>query len=296
VAAAIQRSRSGVEAPSNRPTGVFLFLGPTGVGKTKLAEELAAQLFGEPDDVIRLDMAQYSGEHSKTDLIGAGPGYVGWEEGGKLTNAVRRHPYSVVLLDEMEKAHPVIWNLFLGIFDHGRMIDGLARMIDFRSTVIIMTSNVGSRFFAERPLLGFAPADAVARPRGDFSVVEQRVLDELDHTFPPEFLNRVDEVVVFRTLPLEAIHQIVEQQLADTLRFDLHFSKAAFAHLVERSYNPAMGARPVRRAIQREVSNPLSRLVLDGELALGDAVQVGVAKGQLTFRKRRAARHGGTGR
>jgi ATP-dependent Clp protease ATP-binding subunit ClpC len=295
VAAAIQRSRSGVEAPSNRPTGVFLFLGPTGVGKTKLAEELAAQLFGETDDVIRLDMAQYSSEHSKTELIGAGPGYVGWEEGGKLTNAVRRHPYSVVLLDEVEKAHPVIWNLFLGIFDRGRMSDGLGRTIDFRSTVIVMTANVGSRFFGERPLVGFAPAEADPRRRGDFSVVERRVLEELEHTFPPEFLNRVDEVVVFRALPVEAIHQIVQQQLADTVRFDLHFSKPAFAHLVEVSYNPAMGARPVRRAIQREVSNPLSRLVLAGQIAVGDAVSVGLAQGRLTFRKRAPARRRGKG-
>jgi ATP-dependent Clp protease ATP-binding subunit ClpC len=290
VAAAVQRSRSGVESPSKRPTGVFLFLGPTGVGKTRLAEELAAQLFGEPDDIIRLDMSQYSSEHSKSELIGTGPGYVGWEEGGKLTNAVRQRPYSVVLLDEIEKAHPSIWNLFLAIFDNGQMTDGLGRLIDFRSSVIIMTSNVGSRFFGDRPPLGFAPPEAAPRQHGDFSAVERRVLDELEHTFPPEFLNRVDEVVVFRTLPLDAIHQIVEQQLAETVRFDLHFSKAAFGHLVELSYNPVMGARPVRRAIQREVSNPLSRLVLDGRLAVGDAVTVGLAGGQLTFRKRSSAR------
>jgi ATP-dependent Clp protease ATP-binding subunit ClpC len=293
VAAAVQRSRSGVERPSQRPIGVFLFLGPTGVGKTKLAEELAAQLFGENDDVIRLDMSQYSSEHSKSELIGTGPGYVGWEEGGKLTNAVRQRPYSVVLLDEIEKAHPVIWNLFLAIFDNGRMTDGLGRLIDFRSTVVIMTSNVGSRFFDDRPALGYAPPGAATRQHGDSSGVERRVLDELAHTFPPEFLNRVDEVVVFRTLPLEAIHRIVEQQLADTVRFDLRFSKAAFEHLVEQSYNPAMGARPVRRAIQREVSNPLSRLVLEGRLAIGDTVTVGIAQDRLTFRKsaRKADRH-----
>ncbi len=289
VAEAIQRSRSGVERPSQRPTGVFLFLGPTGVGKTKLAEEVAAQMFGEPDDLIRLDMSQYSSEHSKTELIGAGPGYVGWEEGGKLTNAVRDHPYSVVLLDEIEKAHPSIWNLFLAVFDNGRMTDGLGRVIDFASTVIIMTSNVGSRFFEDRPPLGYVTAAAAQAQRGDFSAVEKRVLDELRHTFPPEFLNRVDEVVVFRSLPVEAIHQIVEQQLADTVRFELHFSKKAFEHLVERSYNPAMGARPVRRAIQKEVSNPLSRMVLDGTLALGDPVDVGLSQGALTFRRRRDA-------
>jgi ATP-dependent Clp protease ATP-binding subunit ClpC len=289
VAAAVQRSRSGVERPSKRPTGVFLFLGPTGVGKTKLAEELAGQLFGEGDEIIRLDMSQYSSEHSKTELVGTGPGYVGWEEGGKLTNAVRERPYSVVLLDEIEKAHPSIWNLFLAVFDNGGMTDGLGRLIDFRSCVIIMTSNVGSRFFGERPLLGYAPPEAAQRRHADFSSVERRVLDELAHTFPPEFLNRVDEVVVFRALPVEAIHQIVEQQLADTVQFDLHFSKAAFTHLVERSYNPAMGARPVRRAIQREVSNPLSRMVLDGTFAVGDSVKVGLAEGRLTFRKQTPA-------
>ena len=290
VAAAIQRSRSGVERPSQRPTGVFLFLGPTGVGKTKLAEELAAQLYGEPDDLIRLDMAQYSGEHSKTELIGAGPGYVGWEEGGRLTNAVREHPYAVVLLDEIEKAHPAIWNLFLAVFDNGRMTDGLGRVIDFGSTVIIMTANVGSRFFEDRPPLGYVSAATAKSRRGDFSAVETRVLDELRHTFPPEFLNRVDEVVVFRALPVEAIHHIVEQQLADTVQFELHFSEKAFEHLVEASYNPAMGARPVRRAIQKEVSNPLSRMVLEGELAVGDQVRVGLAQGRLTFRRHTVVR------
>jgi ATP-dependent Clp protease ATP-binding subunit ClpC len=295
VAAAIQRSRSGVERPSKRPVGVFLFLGPTGVGKTKLAEELAGQLFGEGDEIVRLDMSQYGGEHSKSELIGTGPGYVGWEEGGKLTNAVRERPYSVVLLDEIEKAHPTIWNLFLAVFDNGRMTDGLGRLIDFRSSVVIMTSNVGSRFFDERPTLGYAPPEAAQREHADFSAVERRVLDELRHTFPPEFLNRVDEVVVFRALPIEAINQIVKQQLADTVQFDLHFSKAAFAHLVERSYNPAMGARPVRRAIQREVSNPLSRLVLDGTIAVGDSVTVGFAAGRLTFRARTPARRAAKG-
>jgi ATP-dependent Clp protease ATP-binding subunit ClpC len=282
VAGSIQRARSGVERPSKRPIGVFLFLGPTGVGKTKLGEELAAQLFGDEDDVVRLDMSQYSGEHSKTELIGTGPGYVGWEEGGKLTNAVREHPYSVVLLDEIEKAHPVIWNLFLAVFDNGRMTDGLSRVIDFRSTVIIMTSNVGSRFFEDKPQLGFP---TVGRKRGDFSAVEKNVLDELRDTFPPEFINRIDEVVVFKSLPMEAIHRIVEQQLADTVQFELDVSKKAFEYLVERSYNPAMGARPVRRAIQKEISNPLSKLVLDGTLTLGDRVKVSLSDGRLVFRR-----------
>ncbi len=292
VAAAVQRARSGVEAPSTRPTGVFLFLGPTGVGKTKLAEELATLLFGADDDLVRLDMSQYSEEHNKSELIGTAPGYVGWNEGGLLTNAVRSHPYSVVLLDEIEKAHPTIWNLFLAVFDKGRMVDGLGRTIDFRSTVIIMTSNVGSRFFEDRPPLGYVTATDAKRARGDFAAVEKRVLDELRHTFPPEFVNRVDEVVVFRALPLDAIHRIVKQQLADTVQFDLHFTKPAFEHLVESSYNPAMGARPVRRAIQREVSNPLSRLVLKGSLSVGDSVTVGLSQGVLTFRRKVTRRPG----
>ena len=167
------------------------------------------------------------------------------------------------------------------------MTDGLGRVIDFRSSVIIMTSNVGSRFFEDRPLLGYSTAAAQRQRRGDFSSVEKQVLDELRHIFPPEFLNRIDEVVVFGALPLEAIHRIVEQQLRDTVQFDLHFTKPAFAHLVDLGYNPAMGARPVRRAIQREVSNPLSRLVLHGTLAVGDSVSVGLSEGRLTFRKRR---------
>ncbi len=283
---AITRVRSGVERPSKRPIGVFMFLGPTGVGKTMLAQQLARQLFGDEDQVIDLDMSQYADEHTKTGLIGTGPGYVGWNEGGKLTNAVRERPYSVVLLDEMEKAHPSVWNLFLPVFDNGRMTDGLDRLVDFRHTIIIMTSNVGARHFDVKPPIGFGQ-----RPTGDgvvsFAHVEKEVVDDLENTFAPEFLNRIDEVVLFEALSKETIRTIVHQRVADIVQMELDFSRPAFDFLVQQSYNPAMGARPVRRAIQRHISNPLSKLLLSGDLTLDDTVKVGYSKtkNELTFRK-----------
>jgi ATP-dependent Clp protease ATP-binding subunit ClpC len=282
---AITRARTGVERPSKRPIGVFLFLGPTGVGKTKLAEELARQLFGDEEQMIALDMSQYADEHTKTELIGTGPGYVGWEEGGKLTNAVRERPYSVVLLDEMEKAHPSVWNLFLPVFDNGRMTDGLDRLVDFRNTIIIMTSNVGARHFELKPPVGFSWRPA--QEDVSFGGVERDVLDDLKDTFAPEFLNRIDEVVVFKALSREAIRRIVRMRVADIVQVELEFSDPAFDRLVQESYNPAMGARPVRRAIQRLLSNPLSKLLLSGEVTLDDTVKVGYSKkvDRLTFRK-----------
>ncbi|MCB1014482.1 MAG: ATP-dependent Clp protease ATP-binding subunit [Acidimicrobiales bacterium] len=286
VVAAVTRARAGVERPSPRPIGVFLFLGPTGVGKTRLARELAAQLFGDERQLVVFDMSQYGDEHTKSDLIGSPPGYVGWNEGGKLTNAVREHPYSVLLLDEMEKAHPSVWNLFLPVFENGRMRDGLDRSIDFRNTVIIMTSNVGARRFEARPPVGFAGA-ATDERETTFDAVEVDVRDDLRRTFAPEFLNRLDEVVVFKALSRASIQTIVRQQVEEIVQVDLVFSAAAFEHLVERSYNPAMGARPVRRAIQRLVSNPLSRLILSGKVGLDDTVRVGYSRssGTLTFRR-----------
>ncbi len=285
VANAIGRERSRVEKPSKRPIGVFLFLGPTGVGKTMLAQQLARELFGDEDQIVALDMSQYADEHTKTELIGTGPGYVGWEEGGKLTNAVRERPYSVVLLDEMEKAHPSVWNLFLQVFENGRITDGLDRLVDFRNTIIIMTSNIGARHFEMRPPLGFRQASAPGEV--SFAHVEQNVLDDLEDTFAPEFINRIDEVILFEALSMDAIRSIVRHRVGDTVQIDLDFSRPAFDYLVQQSYNPAMGARPVRRAIQKLISNPLSRRVLAGDVQLGDTVRVGFSKkqNQLTFRR-----------
>ena len=290
VSQAIIRSRTGFGNP-DRPTGVFLFLGPSGVGKTKLAEELSAFLFGDDDELIHLDMSHYADPFSVSELIGARTGIAGWEEGGKLTNAVRSKPYSVVLLDEFEKAHPLVWNLFLPIFDEGRITDTLGRVIDFRNTVLIMTTNVGARRFQAGPRVGFASADG-AEERGtvSFKDVEDEVLKDLKDTFSPELLNRMDDVVIFNALTRDHIRTIVRQRVAETAVVRVELTRDALEFLVDRSYDPAMGARPVRRAIQRLVANPLSLMAMGDEIAEGDRVKVGLSKGVLTFKK--AARVG----
>jgi ATP-dependent Clp protease ATP-binding subunit ClpC len=284
VAQAIIRSRTGFGSPE-RPSGVFLFLGPSGVGKTKLAEELAAFLFGHRDELIQLDMSHYADPLSTSDLIGAKTGVVGWEQGGKLTNAVRSKPYSVVLLDEFEKAHPTVWNLFLPVFDEGRITDTLSRVVDFRNTVLIMTANVGARRFQTRVRVGFAASDgAEARGAVSFKDVEDEVMSDLRDTFSPELLNRVDEIVIFNALTRDHIRSIVRQRIAETVVVTIELTPDALEFLVDRSYDPAMGARPVRRTIQRYVANPLSLMVAKDELNPGDRVKVGLSKGELTFR------------
>jgi ATP-dependent Clp protease ATP-binding subunit ClpB len=272
VADAVIRARAGIKDPK-RPIGSFLFLGPTGVGKTELARALAATLFDDEDNMIRLDMSEYMEKHTVARLIGAPPGYVGYEEGGQLTEAVRRKPYSVVLLDEIEKAHPDVFNILLQVLDDGRLTDGQGRTVDFRNTVIIMTSNIGSQLILE-----MRGADERTYER-----MREQVLDALRRHFRPEFLNRVDEVVVFRALTEGQLAKIVDIQLEGLRRrlaerrITLEVPEAARAWLARVGYDPVFGARPLKRAIQREVETPVARLIVAGKVRDGDTVRVDVA-------------------
>ena len=275
VAAAIRRSRAGLQDP-NRPIGSFIFLGPTGVGKTELARTLAEFLFDDEHAIVRIDMSEYQERHTVARLIGAPPGYVGYEEGGQLTEAVRRRPYSVVLFDEIEKAHPEVFNVLLQVLDDGRLTDSQGRTVDFRNTIIIMTSNLGSQY-----ILDVAAVD---------EEVERRVLEVLHKHFRPEFLNRVDEVVVFHALKKEDLKRIVDIQL-DHLRklladrhITIELSDAAKELLVEEGYDPAFGARPLKRVIQHKVADPLAVEILEGRVREGDHVLIDALGDQLTFR------------
>ncbi|MGC8893842.1 MAG: ATP-dependent Clp protease ATP-binding subunit [candidate division WOR-3 bacterium] len=282
VAEAIRRSRAGVSDPK-RPMGSFLFLGPTGVGKTELARALAEFLFGDEDSMIRLDMSEFKEEHSVAKLIGSPPGYVGYEEGGKLTEAVRRRPYTVLLLDEVEKAHPRVFDLFLQVLDDGRLTDAHGRTVSLRNAVIIMTSNIGSFYLQE----------ALKRDSEDaFSEAEARVIEEVKHSFRPEFLNRIDDIVVFRPLTRDQIKAIVDLMIARLNKrlleqgFSVELSAEARDWLADRGYEPSQGARPLRRLIQREIENRLSEMILKDELKEGDTVIVNVEEGHLILKKR----------
>jgi ATP-dependent Clp protease ATP-binding subunit ClpB len=275
VADAVRRARSGLQDP-NRPIGSFIFMGPTGVGKTELAKALAEFLFDSEQAMIRVDMSEFMEKHSVSRLIGAPPGYVGYEEGGYLTEAVRRRPYSVVLFDEIEKAHPEVFNVLLQILDDGRMTDGQGRTVDFKNSLIIMTSNVGSQWILE---LG-------ARDRSE---MERRVMEALRSTFKPEFLNRIDEVVIFQNLTPEQIGRIVELQL-DRLRkrlaerkIELTLTEAAKHLLGRRGYDPIYGARPLKRAIQQLIENPLALEILKGNFPAGSQVRAEAAGDRMTF-------------
>jgi ATP-dependent Clp protease ATP-binding subunit ClpB len=270
VAEAVIRARSGLKDP-NRPIGSFIFLGPTGVGKTELARALAQFLFDDERAMIRIDMSEYQEKHTVARLIGAPPGYVGYEEGGQLTEAVRRRPYSVLLFDEIEKAHHDVFNVMLQILDDGRLTDGQGRTVDFKNTIVIMTSNIGSHRILEY--------------RGTFDGSEYErmkltVLDEMRRHFRPEFLNRVDEIIVFHALSQEHLKQIVEIQL-ERLRarladrhITLQLTDGARTNLVRTGYDPAYGARPLKRAIQKKVETPLGRLLLRGEVRDGQSILV----------------------
>lgn len=272
VAAAVRRSRAGLSDP-NRPIGSFFFLGPTGVGKTELAKALAECLFDDERALVRIDMSEYMEKFSVQRLIGAPPGYVGYDEGGQLTEAVRRRPYSVILLDEMEKAHPDVFNVLLQVLDDGRLTDGQGRVVSFKNTIIIMTSNVGSQFIAG--------ANATSDPEK----VQKLVNDALRQTFKPEFLNRIDDVVVFQSLGLADIEQIVEIQLKDVRkrlareRITLELSGAAIQSLSLDGLDPVYGARPLKRLIQRQVVDNVAGLIIDGKLHEGDTVRIDVGEG-----------------
>ncbi|WP_457599812.1 AAA family ATPase [Hydrogenivirga sp.] len=283
VAEAIRRARAGLKDPK-RPIASFLFLGPTGVGKTELSKALAELLFGEEDALIRLDMSEFKEEHSVAKLIGAPPGYVGYEEGGKLTEAVRRKPYSVILLDEIEKAHPRVFDLFLQVLDDGRLTDSHGRTVDFRNTVIIMTSNIGSQYLLNIPV--DASEDVVER---EFEKAKEKVLDELKNFFRPEFLNRVDEVIVFKPLTMRELSQIIDLLVANVNRrlaergIRIELTDEAKKELVARGYDPAFGARPLKRTLQRYVETPLADKIIKGEIKDGMTVLVDFQDGEFKF-------------
>jgi len=283
VSEAIRRARAGLKDPK-RPIASFLFLGPTGVGKTELSKALAELLFGEEDALIRLDMSEFKEEHSVAKLIGAPPGYVGYEEGGKLTEAVRRKPYSVILLDEIEKAHPRVFDLFLQVLDDGRLTDSHGRTVDFRNTVIIMTSNIGSQYLLNIPV--DASEDVIDR---EFDKAKEKVLDELKNFFRPEFLNRVDEVIVFKPLTMKELSQIIDLLVANVNRrlaernIQIKLTEEAKKELVARGYDPAFGARPLKRTLQKYIETPLADRIIKGEIKDGMNVVVDFQDGEFKF-------------
>ena len=280
VSGALRRSRAGLSDP-DRPIGSFLFLGPTGVGKTELARALAEFMFDSEQAMVRIDMSEYMEKHAVARLIGAPPGYVGYEEGGQLTEAVRRRPYSVILLDEIEKAHPDVFNVLLQIMDDGRLTDGQGRTVDFKNTVLIMTSNVGSQFIA---------AEAVEEK------ARQQVEEALTQTFPPEFLNRIDDVVIFHRLTKADLGKIVDiqvAQLSERVRergIEIELTDKARELLGNLGFDPTYGARPLKRVIQKQLVDKLALRMLEGEFAEGDTVKVDASDGEVTFTKAKPAK------
>jgi ATP-dependent Clp protease ATP-binding subunit ClpB len=276
VANAVRRARSGLQDP-NRPIGSFIFMGPTGVGKTELAKALAEFLFDSEQAIVRIDMSEYMEKHAVARLIGAPPGYVGYEEGGYLTEAVRRRPYSVVLFDEIEKAHPEVFNILLQILDDGRMTDGHGRTVDFKNTIVIMTSNVGSQWIRE---LG------VSRR----AEMEARVTEALRAGFKPEFLNRIDEVIIFHNLSPEQIGEIVDIQIAQLStrlaenNIELVLADGARKFIVDKGYDPVYGARPLKRVIQKYIENQLSMAILQGTITPGSRISAEVEDDRIVFK------------
>ena len=289
VSEAIRRSRAGLKDP-RRPIGSFMFLGPTGVGKTELARSLAWFLFGDEDAMVRLDMSEYQEKHTVARLVGAPPGYVGFDEGGQLTEAVRRRPYRVVLLDEIEKAHPEVFNSLLQVLDDGRMTDGHGRTVDFKNTIIIMTSNAGVELIKREGVLGFAARrDEAGAVQNQYERMKDKVMTEVRKVFRPEFLNRIDDIIVFHELSepqLETIVMLMVKDLQKRLtdrKITVDITKAAQAYLVKVGYDPAYGARPLRRAIESHIENPLAARLLSDDLKEGDTVVIDHGPDGLTF-------------
>jgi ATP-dependent Clp protease ATP-binding subunit ClpC len=288
VSDAIRRARSGLKDP-RRPIGSFIFLGPSGVGKTELAKTLAWFLFDDDEALLRVDMSEYQERHTASRLTGAPPGYIGYEEGGQLTEAVRRRPYQVILFDEIEKAHPEVWNALLQILEDGRLTDGQGHTVDFRNTVIIMTSNIGTKFAMYGGTLGFLKAEQVSE---DDREAKREIEKGLKKTFRPEFLNRIDEVIIFHVLTEEDVRQIVDLQMREISQrladkgITIELTEAARDWLAKEGYDPQFGARPLRRTLQRRVESPLSIRLLHGEFKEGDMVMVDIGEEGIVFRRK----------
>lgn len=286
VASAVKRGRVGIKNP-NRPTGSFLFLGPTGVGKTELSKAVAEAVFGSEQNLIRVDMSEYMEKYSVSKMIGSPPGYVGYDEGGQLSEQVRRHPYSVILFDEIEKAHPDVFNILLQVLDEGHITDSHGRKVDFKNTCIIMTSNAGAQSIVEPKRLGFSAKDD---EKADYERMKSGVMSEVRRLFKPEFLNRIDEILVFHMLNKKEVEQIVglmAKELIDRaaaeMDIDLKITASVKKQIAEAGFSPKYGARPLRRKIQEKIENPLSDMILTGEISRGDEVTVRVTKGEITF-------------
>ena len=294
VSRAVRRARAGLKDPK-RPIGSFIFLGPTGVGKTELARALAEALFGDESAMVRFDMSEYMEKHTVSRLLGAPPGYIGYEEAGQLTEAVRRRPYSVVLFDEIEKAHPDVFHVLLQVIEDGRLTDAKGRTVDMRNTVVIMTSNVGANLIKKESRMGFKPEGMATAASRDYEAMKERVTEELKRTFRPEFLNRVDEIIVFHSLNEEHMKQIVGLMLREVSKriaefgLYLEFTEAAKDLMVKKGYDQLYGARPLRRVIQRMVEDRLSEEMLAGKIKDGDVVTVDASGEDLTFSQKQAS-------
>ena len=287
VSRAIRRAYSGLKNP-NRPIGSFLFLGPTGVGKTELAKALAASMFGSQDNMIRVDMSEYMEKHTVSRLVGSPPGYVGYDEAGQLTEQVRQKPYSVILLDEVEKAHPDVFNILLQVFDDGHLTDGKGRRVDFRNTIIIMTSNMGATALRDDKSVGFGAVDLTH----DHEAMQSRIMEEVKRGFRPEFINRIDEIIVFHALGKDEIRQIVKLQAQEIvsrlhdLEISARITDTAVDIIAEAGFDPEFGARPIRRAIQKQIEDSLSEMLLKGDIELGDKITIGGRQGSININNR----------
>ena len=295
IAKSVRRARAGIKDP-RRPIGVFMFLGPTGVGKTELVRALAEFMFGNEDAMIRLDMSEFQERHTVARLIGAPPGYIGYDEGGQLTEGVRRKNYCAILLDEIEKAHPEVFNILLQIFDAGTLTDARGRRVDFRNSILVMTSNLGSDLIKRETALGFSVKSDEAQTReASYERMKEKVMDEVKRFFRPEFLNRIDATVVFHQLSREEILSIVDLMIEqvnkelDEKKIDLTITDAAKEYLGEKGFDPVLGARPLRRLIQNEIEDLLSDEVLNGTLNEGDTAVIDLEDGKIVINSKVAA-------